>query len=127
LVQSALQHGSLIAFIDDYSAWVIGRSAEENIRIIQDEVIPMLEKWERTSGAQFKATKTSFIHLTRYKAAGRDSIILLQFKGKEIILKGKVKLLGAILDKELRFKVYLVDKVGKATKVALALRRIKGL
>jgi hypothetical protein len=32
-----------------------------------------------------------------------------------------------ILDKELRFKVYLVDKAGKATKVALALRRLKGL
>jgi len=32
-----------------------------------------------------------------------------------------------ILDKELWFKVYLVDKAGKATKVALVLRRLKGL
>ncbi|KAF2263255.1 hypothetical protein CC78DRAFT_437467, partial [Lojkania enalia] len=94
LVQSAPRHGSSIAFVDDYSAWVIGRSAEENTRIIQDEVIPKLEKWERTSGAQFEATKTSFIHLTRYKAAGRDSTIPLQFKGKEIVPKDKVKLLG---------------------------------
>ena len=59
-----------MAFVDDYSAWVMGRSAEENTRILQDEVVPMLEKWERTSGAQFVAAKTSFIHLTRYKAAG---------------------------------------------------------
>ena len=71
----------------------------------------MLERWERTSGAQFEAAKTSFIHLTRYKAAGRD----------------KVKILGVTLDKELRFKVHLADKVGKATRTALALRRMKGL
>ena len=32
-----------------------------------------------------------------------------------------------ILDKELRFKVYLADKAGKAIKVALALCRLKGL
>ena len=32
-----------------------------------------------------------------------------------------------ILNKELRFKVHLIDKVGKATKVVLALRRLKGL
>ena len=30
-------------------------------------------------------------------------------------------------DKELRFKAHLADKAGKATKVALALRRLKGL
>jgi hypothetical protein len=39
----------------------------------------------------------------------------------------KVKLLGVTLDKELRFKVHLADKAGKATRVALALRRMKGL
>ena len=31
------------------------------------------------------------------------------------------------LDKELRFNAHLTDKAGKATKVALALRRLKGL
>jgi hypothetical protein len=70
-----------MAFVDDYSAWVMEPSAEENTQVIQDKVVPMLEKWERTGGAQFEAAKTSFIHLTRYKAAGRDSITPLQFKG----------------------------------------------
>ena len=73
------------------------------------------------------AAKTSFIHLTRYKAASRDSIMPLQFKGKNIPPTDKVKLLGIILDKEVRFKTHLADKAGKATKVALALRRLKGL
>ena len=116
-----------MAFVDDYSAWVIGPSAEENTRAIQNEVIPILEKWERTSGAQFEAAKTSFIHLTRYKAAGRDSATPLQFKEKEIPPTDKVKILGIVLDKEVRFKTHLADKAGKATKVALALRRLKGL
>jgi hypothetical protein len=127
LVQSAPRHGSSMAFVDDYSAWVMGPSAEENTRTIQDEVVPMLETWERTSGAQFEVAKTSFIHLTRYKAAGRDSAAPLRFKGQDIAPTDKVKLLGVTLDKELRFKVHLADKAGKATKAALALRRMKGL
>ena len=110
-----------MAFVDNYSAWVIGRSAEENTKAIQDEIVPMLEKWERTSGAQFKAAKTSFIHLTRYKAAGRDSTTPLQFKRNEIPPTDKVKILGMTLDKEVRFKTHLADKAGKAIKVALAL------
>ena len=51
----------------------------------------------------------------------------LQFKGKNIPPTDKVKLLGIILDKEVRFKTHLADKAGKATKVALALCRLKGL
>jgi hypothetical protein len=89
-----------MAFVDDYSAWIMGPTAEENTRSIQEEIIPMLEKWERTSGAQFEATKTSFIHLTRYKAAGRDSTMPLRFKGKEIVPIDSVKILGMTLDKE---------------------------
>jgi hypothetical protein len=87
----------------------------------------MLEKWKKTSGAQFEAAKTSFIHLTRYKAAGRDSSTPLQFKGKEIPPTDKVKILRVTLDKEVQFKVHLADKAGKATKAALALCRLKGL
>ena len=127
LIQKAPRHGGSMAFVDDYSAWVIGPSAEENTRTIQNEVIPMLEKWEKTSRSQFEAAKTSFIHFTQYKAAGRDSTMPLQFKGKEILLTDKVKILEIILDKEMHFKTHIADKAGKATKVALALYRLKGL
>src|SRR5579862_3902353 len=105
----------------------MGLTVEENTRVIQNEVIPMLEKWERTSGEQFEAAKTSFIHFTRYKAAGRDSAIPLRFKGKEIAPTDSVKILGVTLDKKLRFKTHLANKVSKATKVALALCKLKGL
>lgn len=127
LVQSAPRNSSLIASVNDYLAWVISASADENTQRIQDEVILMLERWEGTSRAEFKAAKTLFIYLTRYKDAGRDSAVPLCFKGKEIVPTNKVKILRVLLDKELRFKKHLADKAGKATKVALALRRLKGL
>jgi hypothetical protein len=63
----------------------------------------------------------------QYKAAGRDSTTPLRFKGQDIVPTDKVKLLGVTLDKELRFKVHLADRTGKATRVALALRRMKEL
>lgn len=121
------KNGSAMAFIDDYSTCVAGPSAEENTRRLQNEVMPALEKWERTSGAVFDAKKTALIYLTRYKGAPRDSTMALRFKEDEIQPMDEVKLLGMTLDKELRFKAHLVDKAGKATKVALALRRLKGL
>ncbi|KAF2647050.1 hypothetical protein K491DRAFT_615261, partial [Lophiostoma macrostomum CBS 122681] len=49
------------------------------------------------------------------------------FKEKEIWPTDEVTLLRVKLDKELRFKAHLAYKTGKATKVALALRRLKGL
>ena len=71
--------------------------------------------------------KMLFIHLTRYKEAGRDATTPLQFKGKGIPPTQEVKILGVTLVKELRFKAHLADKAGKATKVALVLYRLKGL
>jgi hypothetical protein len=127
LLQNSPRNGSSMAFVDDYLAWIINPSAEDNTQIIQNEVIPMLKKWEHTSGAKFEAEKTFFIHLIRYKEASRDTNTPLRFKGEEISPTAKVKILRVTLDKELRFKAYLADKAGKATKVALALRRLKGL
>jgi hypothetical protein len=71
LVQNTLRNVGSMGYVGDYSASVVGPSAEENTRAIQDEVLPMLENWERTSGSEFEASKTSFIHLTRYTGAGR--------------------------------------------------------
>jgi hypothetical protein len=39
LVQSTPRHDSSMAFVEDYSAWVIGPNAEDDTRVIQDEVI----------------------------------------------------------------------------------------
>jgi hypothetical protein len=76
-VQSAPRNGSSMASVDDYSAWVMGPSADGKTRSIQNEVVPLLEKWERTSGAVFDAKNASFIHLTRCKGAARESTTAL--------------------------------------------------
>lgn len=112
--------------MDDYSSWIIGPTAKENTRAIQNEIIPMREKWERTSSAVFEADKTSFIHLTRYEEVSRDSDVPLRFKGNSIVPQREVKILRVELDQDLRFRAHLEKKAGKATKVALAQHRLKG-
>lgn len=56
-------HGGASAFIDDYFRWRAGRSAEDNIRKIQEEDIPRIEAWAQRTGS----SKTELIHLTRSK------------------------------------------------------------
>jgi hypothetical protein len=46
--------------------------------------LPKLERWEKESGAVFKALKTAFIHFTRYNDLLRDSDMPLGFKGDQI-------------------------------------------
>ena len=66
-----------MGFINNYLAWVIGPIVEENIQIIQGKIIPILKKQKRTSRAQFKVKKTSFIHLIKYKEVDRNATIPL--------------------------------------------------
>ncbi|KAM4063309.1 endonuclease-reverse transcriptase domain-containing protein [Hirsutella rhossiliensis] len=71
LVQRRISNnGGSIAFVDDYSAWVTGPTAESN----RDE-------------------KTSFIHFTRI--AERDSDLPLIIKGNDVKPKSNVKLAAA--------------------------------
>jgi hypothetical protein len=72
--------GGSMAFVDDYTAWVVGDSAERNTRRIQREILPQLEKWEKESGAVFESSKTAFIHFTRSILEWRDSNMPLRFK-----------------------------------------------
>ena len=53
-----------IAFVDDYTAWVVGESAVANtakIRSIVDRALA----WESRSGATFEGEKTALVHFTR--------------------------------------------------------------
>ena len=86
-----------------------------------------MERWEKESGAVFEASKTAFIHFTRYNDLLRDSDMPLYFKGDQTQLSQSIKVLGVILDQGLRFKEHLAEKAGKALKAALALKRLQGL
>jgi hypothetical protein len=51
-----------LGFVDDYSAWVVGGSLDENLRTLQTTIIPEAEGWARESGAVFERSKTGLIH-----------------------------------------------------------------
>jgi hypothetical protein len=127
LVQMRIRNGGSIAFVDDYSAWVIGPSARRNTTRIQEEILPELAKWEKESGAVFEASKTSFIHLTKYTGGNRLDNTPLHFKGESIATKETVKILGVTLDSKLTYRHHITKAAEKAYKAALALKRISGL
>ncbi|XP_044715972.1 reverse transcriptase (RNA-dependent DNA polymerase) domain-containing protein [Hirsutella rhossiliensis] len=116
LVQRRISNnGGSIAFVDDYSAWVTGPTAESNRDGIQSIIEDALD-WEKRSGATFEADKTSVIHFTRI--AERDSELPLTIKGNDIKPKKNVKLLGVIMDKALRFKEHIASAAAKGLAAA---------
>ena len=81
--------------MDNYIAWVVGRSAESNLLGIR-EVVNHTLAWERRSGATFKGEKTALVHFTRN--AKKQSTTPINIKGVDVAPRGKTKVLGVILD-----------------------------
>jgi ribonuclease HI len=126
LISSKLNRNrGAVAFVDDYTAWVTGLSAEVNTEIIQETIIPNATKWANTSGATFEADKTAFIHFTRNPNKLSDK--KLNMDGKEISPELEIKVLGVILDQGLKFKQHAARVTKRGIKAALALRRIRGM
>ncbi|KAM4056517.1 endonuclease-reverse transcriptase domain-containing protein [Hirsutella rhossiliensis] len=122
LVKRISDKGGSIAFVDDYSAWVTGPTAESNREGMQSIVDDAIS-WEKRSGATFEADKTSVIHFTRI--AERDTDEPLTVKGKEIKPEKSVKLLGVVMDKALRFKEHIARAAAKGLAAAMCLKRLK--
>lgn len=127
LVQQPIRNGSSMAYIDDYTVWTTGTSAEANTKALQEQVLPRLERWERESGAVFEASKTAFIHFTRTTGNDRDNEMPLYFKGQAITPSARVKLLGVIMDKKLNYRAHVAAAAAKAQEAALAVKRLRGL
>ena len=107
--------------MDDYTAWVTGHSAEENQSKIQS-VIEEATDWERRSGATFEPGKTAYIHFTRNQE--KISSLPVQVHGKDIPPVQEVKLLGILMDSQLRFKTHIIRAANKGLQAALALKRL---
>ncbi|KAI2870635.1 hypothetical protein CBS76997_10189 [Aspergillus niger] len=60
-------HGGASAFIDDYFRWRAGKSAEENLKKLQEEDIFRTEQWAKQTGSCFAAEKAELIRSTRKK------------------------------------------------------------
>lgn len=117
--------GGASAYIDDYFRWRAGRSAEENLKNLQEEDIPRIEAWAQRTGSTFAAEKTELIHLTRRKKdLGKGEITM---NGKTIKTSSEAKLLGVVFDQELRWKQHVQKVVQRATKAALNMGGLRNL
>ncbi|RKL00430.1 hypothetical protein BFJ70_g17447, partial [Fusarium oxysporum] len=125
LVQTQIdRNGGAIAFVDDYTAWVSGPTAQSNRRGIQAVIDKALD-WERRSGATFEAEKTAIIHFTRY--TGRVDSEPFTIKGERVFPKDQVKILGVIMDSRLHYKQYIARAATKGLGAAMELKRLKGM
>jgi hypothetical protein len=79
-------------------------------------------EWEKRSGATFESTKTVLVHFTR--TASRLGSALVIVKGEVVAPKPTAKILGVILDLELRYKSHIARTATKGLKAALALKRL---
>ncbi|KAF6515042.1 hypothetical protein HZS61_004948 [Fusarium oxysporum f. sp. conglutinans] len=125
LVQRRIDcYGGAMAFVDDFTAWVTGPTAENNRDGIR-EIIKKALDWERRSGATFEAEKTAIIHFTRkaYKSDAEPFAIREQL----VRPRTQVKVLGMIMDASLKYKEYIAQAATKGLKAAMELQRLRGL
>ena len=102
-------------------SWVVGRSAEENITGIK-EIVDHALAWELRSGATFESEKTALVHFTRNSRFQSSNPISI--KGIEVSPCKETKILGVLMDSELRYKNHIKKVSGKGLKAVLALKRI---
>jgi hypothetical protein len=116
-----------IAFVDDYTRWTVGGSAEVNTATLQRKVIPRALEWAARSGAAFETEKTSFIHFTRLQRLRQLPAVPLHVDGAIVAPVPEVKILGLVFDRRLRFESHVGKAADKGMKAVLALRRLHGL
>ncbi|KDN69935.1 putative zinc knuckle [Colletotrichum sublineola] len=125
LVQRRIDsNGGAVAFVDDFTAWVTGRTARDNREAIEAIISDALN-WEKRSGATFEADKTAIIHFTHkdYKSDPKPYTI----KGQVIHPTKHAKVLGVIIDTGLKYKEHIAKASSKGLKTALKLQRLRGL
>jgi hypothetical protein len=115
-----------LGFADDYSAWVVEESIDENIRSLQTTIILKAKVWARESGAIFEPSKTGLIHFTRRNENGGHEGPELQFQGQDITASADVKLLWVTLDSKMKFQQHVATVTARATRQCLAIRCLQG-
>ena len=125
LVQRRIDaNGGAIAFIDDFTAWVTGPTAQSNLEGIRS-IVEHAEDWERRSGATFNAKKTAVMHFTRNARKADTTPIVI--KGQSVEPKKHTKILGVIMDARLKFQQHIPEAASKAMEAAMELKRLRGL
>jgi hypothetical protein len=115
-----------IAFVDDFNAWVVGPSGRSNVERLQADIVPRAEAWESSSGATFAPEKTALIHFTRTMRRAQDAGAL-QVRGVQVEASSQVKILGVIMDQQLRYHLHAARTAKRGLRAVHALRRLRGL
>jgi len=100
-------------------------SAEVNTTTLQRKVILRALDGALRSGATFGAEKTSFIHFTKNHRQRQLPAVSLDVDGAAVALACEVKVLGLILDQNLRFDSHVGKASGKGMMAVLTLRRLR--
>ena len=116
-----------LGFIDDFSAWVVGKSVSENLERIENEVIIRVAQWAQASGATLEKSKTEMIHFTRNTNINPWLYQAIRFEDSYIAPQDSLKLLGVILDQQLRMKEHVSNAATKAISRCLAIKRLRGI
>jgi hypothetical protein len=125
LVQQRVdQNGGAVTFVDEYTAWVVGKTAAENQDRLQ-AIVQQATEWESRSGASFEGDKTSFIHFTRNSRLLADEPVAV--KGQEVRPAPSVKILGLVMDSRLRYQEHTARAATRGLQAAMALKRLRGL
>lgn len=125
LVQRQIDsQGGAIAFVDDFTAWVTGPTAQSNREGIEAIINEALE-WEKRSGATFEADKTAIIHFS--PKAHKSDQEPFTIKGQIMEPKEHVKILGVLMDARLKYKEHIARAASKGLEAAMELRRLRGL
>lgn len=125
LVQRQIDsQGGAVAFVDDFTAWVTGLTAENNREGIE-AIINEALNWKRRSGATFEAEKTAIIYFTpkAYKLEQEPFII----KGQAVEPKDYIKILGIVMDTRLKYKKYIARAASKGLEAAMELQYLGDL
>ncbi|KAJ5494161.1 hypothetical protein N7463_010248 [Penicillium fimorum] len=125
LVQRQIDsQGGAVAFVDDFTAWVTGSTAQSNREGIEAIINGALD-WERRSGATFEADKTAIIHFApKMRKLDHEPFII---KGQTVVPKDHVKILGLLMDTRLKNKEHIARAASKGLEAAMELRRLRGL
>ncbi|KAI3098443.1 hypothetical protein CBS147333_9078 [Penicillium roqueforti] len=125
LVQRQIDsRGGAIAFVDDFTAWVTGPTAQSNREGIK-EIIDEALDWERRSGATFEAEKTAIIHFTPEVHKSEQEPFTI--KGQAVEPKDHVKILGVVMDTRLKYKAHIARAASKGLEAVMELKRLRGL
>ena len=119
-----LNREGVIAFVNNYTEWVVGENAEANTVSLR-KVINHALAWEACSGAIFKGEKTALVHFTRNPKLRSNKP--LNIKGADIQPQNETKILGVVMDSKLRYKNHVKRISNKGLKAALALKQMRAL